>query len=136
MKKAAVLCLLFVLIFSLAGCGRDTADVIITDFDSSLYTQEDFLSAAKTVKAYFSEKADGAERTLREISYAGDTKTLAEQEYILSFGDYDEGIVLLSTFDVGKSTGPFEPNSTYTDWQWFLGRKNGGSWKIVTQGYG
>lgn len=136
MKKLIKVCLLFAMILTISGCDSKTEDVIIADFNSNLYTQADYLSAVETVKTNFSKTVDGSKRTLREISYAGDEKTLAEQEYILSYGDYDEGIVLATTFDVGKSAGSLEPNSTYTGWQWFLGRKNGESWKIVMQGYG
>ena len=61
-----------------------------------------------------------------------------EQEYILSFGDYDEVIVLLSSFTVDEhgGDGSLEPNHTYTRWSWYLARRNGGKWKIVTSGYG
>ena len=70
--------------------------------------------------------------------YAGDETVQKEQEYILGFGDYDEGIVLLSSFTVDEhgGDGSLEPNGTYTRWSWYLARKNGGKWNIVTSGYG
>lgn len=102
---------------------------------SEIYTQEDYLAAVQAVKTGF---RDFQGCTLTEISYAGDETVQKEQEYILSFGDYDEGIVLLSSFTVDEhgGDGSLEPKHTYTRWSWYLARKNGGKWNIVTSGYG
>ena len=47
-------------------------------------------------------------------------------------------VVLLSSFTVDEhgGDGSLEPNHTYTRWGWYLARKNGGKWNIVTCGYG
>lgn len=110
-------------------------DMRVRGIDSEIYTDEDYLAAVQAVIAGF---RDFQGCTLKEISYAGDETVRKEQEYILGFGDYDEGIVLLSSFTVDEhgGDGSLEPNHTYTRWSWYLARKNGGKWKIVTSGYG
>ena len=107
----------------------------VRGIDSEIYTDEDYLAAVQAVIAGF---RDFQGCTLKEISYAGDETVRKEQEYILGFGDYDEGIVLLSSFTVDEhgGDGSLEPNHTYTRWGWYLARKNGGKWNIVTCGYG
>lgn len=135
MRKTLACFLLFALVLSLAGCGGNAKEVTVLDMESELYTQEDYLAAVDAVKSYF-QNFQGC--TLKEISYAGDEKVQKEWEYILGFGDYSEGIVLMSTFDVDKNggDGSLEPNSTYYGWGWYLARRDGGSWTVVTCGYG
>lgn len=135
MRKILACFLLIALVLSLAGCGGNGREVTVLDMESELYTQEDYLAAVETVKSYF-RNFRGC--TMKEISYAGDEKTQKEQEYILGFGDYSEGIVLMSTFDVDENggDGSFEPNNTYYGWCWYLARRDGGNWTVVTCGYG
>lgn len=137
MKRNKMLWLLLTLLLVLTGCGGK-ADIPISPMESERFTEEDYLSAAEVVKMRMTSRKfnESADITPLAIRYAGDAKTEAEQDYICTFGDYDEGIVLLSDFHVGKSTGPWEPNYTYKNWQWYLARKDGGRWVIVTSGYG
>lgn len=137
MKRNKLLWLLLALLLVLSACGGK-ADIPIFPMESEFFTDQDYESAAEVVKKQMSCRAfnESAEITPLAIRYAGDEKTEAQQDYICGFGDYDEGIVLLSDFRVGKSTGPWEPDSTYRDWQWFLARKDGGQWVIVANGYG
>lgn len=135
MRKILACFLLIALVLSFAGCGGNAREVTVLDMESELYTQEDYLAAVETVKSYF-RNFRGC--TMKEISYAGDEKTQKEQEYILGFGDYSEGIVLMSTFDVDENggDGSFEPYNTYYGWGWYLARRDGGNWTVVTCGYG
>ena len=123
MRKLFACILLCALALGILGCGGNEENLTVIDIDSEIYSQEDYLAAVQAVT---------------EISYAGDETVQKEQEYILSFGDYDEGIVLLSSFTVDEhgGDGSLEPNGTYTRWGWYLARKNGGKWKLVTSGYG
>ena len=124
MRRLAGWTLLFVFVLSLFGCGKTGGDMRVRG-----------IAAVQAVIAGF---RDFQGCTLKEISYAGDETVRKEQEYILGFGDYDEGIVLLSSFTVDEhgGDGSLEPNHTYTRWGWYLARKNGGKWNIVTCGYG
>lgn len=135
MRRLAGWTLLFVFVLSLFGCGKTGGDMRVRGIDSEIYTDEDYQAAVQTVIA---GSRDFKGCTLKEISYAGDETVRKEQEYLLGFGDYDEGIVLLSTFTVDEKggDGSLEPNSTYKNWSWYLARKSAGNWEIVTCGYG
>ena len=135
MRKLFACILLCALALSVSGCGGNEENLTVIDIDSEIYSQEDYLAAVQAVKTGF-RGLRGC--TLTEISYAGDETVQEEQAYILGSGDYDEGIVLLSSFTVDEhgGDGSLEPNSTYTRWGWYLARKNGGKWNIVTCGYG
>lgn len=135
MRKLFACALLCLLVLCVSGCGENEENLTVIDIDSEIYSQEDYLAAVQAVKTGF---RDFQGCTLTEISYAGDETVQKEQAYILGSGDYDEGIVLLSSFTVDEhgGDGSLEPNSTYTRWGWYLARKNGGKWNIVTCGYG
>ena len=135
MRKLFACILLCALALSVSGCGGNEENLTVIDIDSEIYSQEDYLAAVQAVKTGF-RGLRGC--TLTEISYAGDETVQEEQAYILGSGDYDEGIVLLSSFTVDEhgGDGSLEPNGTYTRWGWYLARKNGGKWNIVTCGYG
>lgn len=135
MRKLFACVLLCLLALCVSGCGGNEENLTVIDMDSEIYTQEDYLAAVQAVKTGF---RDFQGCTLTEISYAGDETVQEEQAYILGSGDYDEGIVLLSSFTVDEhgGDGSLEPNGTYTRWGWYLARKNGGKWNIVTCGYG
>ena len=34
-----------------------------------------------------------------------------------------------------EAGGAWEPDTEYTDWQWWLARSDGGKWKLLTWGY-
>ena len=99
-----------------------------------LYSQKEINSAIDVIKKEF--KRDWKGCTLKEIHYAGDKVSKEHQEFAERY-NADEVIVLVSTFDVDESggDGSLNPNSTYTDWNWILVRKNGGKWKHVDHGY-
>ena len=99
-----------------------------------MYSQEEINSAIDVIKKEFEKDWKGC--TLKEIHYAGDKISEEHQEFAERY-NADEVIVLVSTFDVDESggDGSLNPNSTYTDWNWILVRKNGGKWKHVDHGY-
>ena len=90
MRRLAGWTLLFVFVLSLFGCGKTGGDMRVRGIDSEIYTDEDYLAAVQAVIAGF---RDFQGCTLTEISYAGDETVRKEQEYILGFGDYDEGVM-------------------------------------------
>lgn len=99
-----------------------------------LYSQKEINSAIDVIKKEFEKDWKGC--TLKEIHYAGDKISEEHQEFAERY-NADEVIVLVSTFDVDESggDGSLNPNSTYTDWNWILVRKNDGKWKHVDHGY-
>lgn len=132
----ALLCAAALAIFLLTPRGGgDVSQVSIVPVESGIYTEEDIRAAEDTVVRYFKKGFDGC--ALKELRYAGDEAaeqfTGWEEQY-----QADEVIVLLSTFDVDASggDGSLNPNYTYKNWGWVLGRNEGGEWKHLTYGYG
>lgn len=106
----------------------------IEAFSSDIYTQEDYDAAVKVVRQQYNSLTSP---TLLKIGYSGDEWTSSQQEYILHFGDYTEGIVLYSDFHIPKYfRNSWDAGETYYNWQWYLARKDGGDWIVVTSGYG
>ena len=133
-KYIAILCAL-VCLLSLAACGGgDVSEVGIRDFESEIYTHKEIQSAIDVTLRYFKRNFDGCK--LREITYAGDEKTIANEEWAERH-NADDVIVLISTFDVDSSggDGSLNPDSTYTGWMWILVRDGLGGWKHVDHGY-
>ncbi|MBR6527712.1 MAG: hypothetical protein IKT45_07175 [Lachnospiraceae bacterium] len=135
MKRIAAILLAIACMISLLACGGgDVSEVGIKEFTSEIYTHKEIESAIDEILHYFKKNFDGC--TLREITYAGDEKTLAHAEWAERH-DADDVIVLISTFDVDGSggDGSLNPNSTYTRWMWILVRDGKGRWKHVDHGY-
>ena len=70
-------------------------------------------------------KAAGAEYAVHNTEYAGHATELARE---LS-GKPDAKILVFG------GDGSFNPNSTYTGWNWILARDQGGKWSHVDHGY-
>ena len=50
--------------------------------------------------------------------------------------EYDECIVFTSSFHSPvEGGGAWEPDYDYENWEWYLGRTEGGSWDLLTWGY-
>ena len=135
MKKCFVLFLSMILLAGLSGCGGNVRNVKILEWKpSELYRDKDISDAIHVIMKEFDLSWKGC--TLKEITYAGDEKTLAHQQWDERH-DADEVIVLISSFDVDSSggDGSLNPNSTYTRWSWILVRDKNGKWKHVDHGY-
>lgn len=135
MKKWFVLFLSVILLAGLSGCGGNVRNLQILDWKpSELYSDSEINSAIAVIKNEFDLSWKGC--TLKEITYAGDEKTLAHLQWAERH-DADEVIVLISSFDVDSSggDGSLNPNSTYTRWNWILVRNKNGKWKHVDHGY-
>ena len=135
MKKLFILILTSALFICLTGCGGNVRYVKIQNWETSqIYSDKDIEDAIKVIIKEFDSSWKGC--TLTEITYAGDEKTLAHQEWA-SRHNTDEAIVLISSFDVDSSggNGSLNPNSTYTRWTWILVRNKNGRWKHVDHGY-
>ena len=104
--------------------------------NSSIYTKEEMDSVITQIKCKFAEWK-GCE--LKKIRYAGDECTAEENiAWLNTFGDtkYVKAIEFLMDFHTAKDIqSTMEPDYDYSDYQWWLGQTEDGSWDIVSWGY-
>ena len=136
MKKLMALLLAMALSLFLSGCGRgDASNVSITNRRSEIYTDRELRSAVDVAIDYFEKEFDCC--TLLEIGYIGDQEG---KEFIERANQYgvDQVIILVSSFATGPDggDGSLNPNDTYRNWRWILGRNGTGQWKHLDHGYG
>ena len=116
----------------------NAAEVTIDYGASSLYTQEELEAAIVQIKCHFAALA-GCE--LHAIRYAGDevcsAENLAWLNSIRPDAEYAQLAEFLMDFhspDVDSDA--LEPDTEYTDYQWWLARTEDDGWEIVTWGNG
>lgn len=133
MRRITNLILCAILVLTLCACG-DVSHAATHEVESELYTQSDINSAINITKRQFHRSWNGC--TLTEIYYAGDEVSEKHQEWADRNG-LDEVIVLISSFNVDSSGGDvsLNPDSTYKNWMWILGRSKGGQWQALDHGY-
>ena len=104
-------------------------------FAPGVCTPSEIEQAMEVAMNHFRKEFDGC--TMTKIEYDEEKSGKAAREWAQQYGA-DEGIVLYSSFDVDASggDGSFNPNSTYTKWQWILTRNKGEGWVLRTWGYG
>ena len=116
--------------------GESAPEVTIDLSGSSLYTDEELWDAMLAVKCKFAAWA-GCE--LHAIRYAGDDSASEESLAWLNSleqGEFTQVMELLVDFHTGEEAdSTFETNHDYTDYQWWLGRTEDGSFEIVSWGY-
>ena len=118
--------------------GKDAPAVEIDLNESTVYTQEELYDALLAVKCKFAAWADCE---LHAIRYAGDETNTAENvSWLNSLNEgteYVQAAEFLMDFHSPVDPGPsaWEPDTEYTDYQWWLARSEGGGWEIVTGGY-
>ncbi len=121
--------------------GGKTDNVVVTIEESDQFTEEELNEAIKAVKKKF-RGFDGCEMTELWYSEKDSIKTI--EGYLRSGGGSESGIkkenvvVLFSNFNVDSSgaNNGFNPNSTYTDWNWILVRNSiTNNWRVVDWGY-
>lgn len=136
--KVNVLVLSVILSVLLSACGELKIEegVQINIESSSLYTKSEIQSAIDICVDYFNANFEGC--VLTEISYDDEFCIKEKDKWAVQY-EADEAIVLTSTFVVDENggDGSFNPNDTYTDWQWILTRSNsdGAEWVLQTWGY-
>ena len=104
---------------------------------SELYDQADMDEAIALIKAEIGSW-EGVE--LHNVRYFGDECMNDENlAYVNSLGagkDYVQMIEFLTDFHSPvEGGGAWEPDSEYTDYQWWLAREADGGWELVTWGY-
>ncbi|MBS7335742.1 MAG: DUF4829 domain-containing protein [Eubacteriales bacterium] len=104
---------------------------------SALYGDHLINEACRVVEQKFADEFEGC--TLTELRYDEEVENrFAEEIEKYHKENNQELIVLLSTFNTDEKGGDggFNPNDTYTNWQWHLVRTaDKKSWEIISWGY-
>ena len=139
MKKKAltflpVLLVLIVVLVHFLPKGGDVRIVRREIGDSVRFTAEDIEGAMQTAQEHFRKEFEGC--TLLTITYDEEYSDRLASGWAENYGA-KEAIVLYSSFFVGANAEAcFNPNSTYSKWQWILTRNQGEDWVLQTWGYG
>ncbi len=104
---------------------------------SALYDEELINKAFDVIEKKFAAEFQGC--TLTELRYDDEVENKFANE-IMEYNteNNQELIIVLSTFDTDTKggAGSFNPNDTYTNWQWHLVRtEDKKSWEVITLGY-
>ena len=104
---------------------------------SEIFTPEQLKEAAIQIKCTFASW-EGCE--LHNLRYAGDEAD--NEESLQWLNSLDEGANYAHAADFltdfhspVEAAGAWEPDQEYTDYQWWLGLTEDGSWEVVTWGY-
>ena len=143
MKKLICILLSVTVLFLMSACNvqlnksGNVKSVKIEEWEvSKLYSDDEIKATIKASEDYFEKEFGGC--TLTKITYAGDNVSLNETAYRKDNGsDYDKVIVLLSSFDTDSfgGDGSLNPNSTYDNWNWIMGKKQGDKWEHIDHDY-
>ena len=144
-KRLMVFMLMAVMIFALTACGGneeqssepETAGVTIDYGESELYTQEELEDAVAMINEEF-DSWEGCE--MHSIAYAGDECNTDENIQWLSSlnddADYDTVCEFICDFHSPvEGGGAWEPDTEYTDYQFWLAKNADGCWDLVSWGY-
>lgn len=115
----------------------DTLALVDHAFEGSdLYTEEDIGRAVDAVEA---EAANWQGIELIGLSYAGDACCTEENlQWLSGLADKEYTQVLEFLADIHTTPdclGSLEPDTDYSDYQFWLARTDGGEWELVTYGY-
>lgn len=104
---------------------------------SALYDENLINKACDIVEKEFAKEFEGC--ILSELRYDAEVENrFADEISRYATEKNQELIVLLSTFSTDKKgvDGSFNPNDTYSNWQWYLVRTaDKKSWEIIGSGY-
>ena len=134
--KHTVLPVILILLSLLAGCTKgNVKNVEFIIGQSARYAETEIRDAMEVAIAHFKAEFEGC--TLLTMEYAEEKVNNAGEAWAETYGA-DEGIVLLSSFQVDDKggDGSFNPGDTYRNWQWVLVRSQDGAWELKTWGYG
>ena len=118
--------------------GQSSPEVMIDLSGSTLYTEDELYDAMLAIKCKFASWA-GCE--LHSIRYAGDKanseENLAWLNSLVEGSEFTQATEFLMNFHSPVEDGPYswEPDTEYTDYQWWLARTENGDWEIVSWGY-
>ncbi|MBE6465604.1 D-alanyl-D-alanine carboxypeptidase family protein [Denitrobacterium detoxificans] len=119
--------------------GKIAPEVSYSFANSTLYTREELEEAAVQAKCEFATFA-GCE--LHSLRYAGDACNTPENLAWLNSLDegknYTQVCELVTDFHsptTGTEPTAWNPDTEYTDYQWWLARNNENGWQLVSYGY-
>ncbi len=141
MKKRGLFAICMVLIALFAGCGNKAAPAVTIDYgNSSIYTKEDMDDAVAIIRATF-DTWEGCE--LHSVSYSSDDvctseKNIAWMNQLEEANDNEQVFTQCIMFDTGfhspkKGATALNLDEEY-EWGWWLARREGGEWKLMTWG--
>ncbi len=105
--------------------------------ESELYTREELEDAAALAVA---ELDSWEVCELHSLRYAGDAccteENLQWMHELRPDGNYTQIAEFLTDFHTAPDAGgAWEPDTEYTDYQWWLARSEGGAWELLSWGY-
>ena len=140
MKKKILACLpllilVVVVLLHFLPRGGDIRPVRREIGESVHFTETDIESAMQIAEKHFKKEFEGC--TLWTMTYEESFSDRLAPGWAENYGA-EEAIVLYSSFwvDGSKAEACFNPDSTYTKWQWVLTRDQGENWQLRTWGYG
>ena len=105
--------------------------------NSDVYTQDSLQSAANVILDEIGSW--DSVKKVYDVTYCGDEISVDNLDYCNMLGDknYTQCVVFESSFKSANSrhSGGFNPDSKYTDWQWYLAKTDDGEWELLTWGY-
>lgn len=106
---------------------------------SDIYTQEDMEAAVAAIMNAFENEWE-VKCEMHKLAYAGDERSQQELPNVQLRSDapYAQALVMLSDFHTPanpEEAMAFEPDYEYTDYNWILGRTEGGEWTVLDWGY-
>lgn len=114
----------------------DVVQKIDWNGSSKIYSHDELQAAVDTINNYVDSEMEIAIE-MQEIFYQWDEESAAQLDYCKSLdSEIDECVVFKTNFYIPDQNvmmaWAFEPDSTITGYEWYLGRTNGGEWKILT----
>lgn len=111
-------------------------DTKINYWESEIYTVEDKQAAIDVIMEQFN-KFEGC--VLYEINYTSDNYCLKNLDYVNGLADegttFTECIVFETQFRSPIFGGGAWNAGMMYDWNWYLGRTDGGTWQLLTWGF-
>ncbi len=105
------------------------------NWTSEIYSDEDLQAAVDKIVNYFDVKVE-----MQEITYQWDEESANQLSYCKELNpEVDECAFFKTNFYIPQQDAvmawAFEPDTTLTDYEWYLGRTAGGEWNVLTAGY-
>ena len=112
-----------------------------TDWNGSseAYSDEDLQAAVDTIMNTVNNEWN-VKVEMQELFYQWDEESANQLSYCQELNpEVDECVFFKTNFYIpeqdAEMAGAFEPNTTLTDYEWYLGRSNWGEWNVLTAGY-